>query len=139
MERMTMNTLIPESIEKFLGKFYSCNDGLLRAITIFHTNKVNPNILVTILTMHDGSEFEDDWFTLEILLEEAGEFLLKMSPNMECQVISFGISVIFEDEIFYVDLSGAGGGDLKDVESIREDDFFVTGKRMSWSIGPYFR
>jgi hypothetical protein len=126
-----MEPLNKDTLRRFLDRFYSFNDAVIRRLELHYATGHN-RVAVTLSAQDQQSS--QGWCNVVLVVEDVSEIAFR-EGKATCQVLSSGLVVTWFDENVWCDFSP----DLEPetTDEFRQSDFYVVGRTLSWRAEPY--
>lgn len=143
---MNIHILKQNETETFLGRFYNCDDGVIRSVEVIYpygwfTLPAPPEVekkRVNIVLSVPDSQSKGDWCNLIITVSDVKELKID-DPHEGCHsILSDGLKLGWFDDLVFVDFSH-DENDRRNAESFRKVHRYVAGHELQWQLAPYDR
>lgn len=124
--------LDPTNTQSFMERFYRCYDGVIQSISIDMAAGAKKYSIVVAIQVKDATiEDENYWVNLTLHFKNVSEFHIDVANKGYIQVISFGVSVLYNDGKLFFDFVN---DESEDIAEIRESDFYVVAQSCEWAV-----
>jgi hypothetical protein len=126
-----------EKRDRFLSRFYACQDGVLRAIRMVFSSAANRTDVIVTLSVRDArGPSGQDWVNVRVKIRDVAEVGLRESSQVAYQVLSQGVHIGLFEQLSFFDFDPytlEPGG----VEDDRRSRFYFAGRDFAWRVEPY--
>jgi hypothetical protein len=131
-----MTKLTGSTKSKFLDRFYSFNDAVLREIKIAYLLNGKRNISVVIATRDAEQTENDGWVCVRLAISQVEDFSFSDSRKSSAQVLSQGVHICCFEESIGVDF-GHFVDEPDNRAELESSKFFAIGSGIEWTVEPY--
>jgi hypothetical protein len=128
-----MTPLSPDHTSKFLERFVSFNDALLRSVT--HSYFPDGTQISSLSLSAKDIDSSDGWSNVTLVIFDVKEIVFREGPSTR-QILSDGLSVKWIDGRVWCDFSPYASNPQNESD-FRRSDLFVAGTHAAWTVGPY--
>jgi hypothetical protein len=121
----------------FLSRFHQCDDGVIQRMFL-DLAKGNFHYVVTVilhaydtLSPDPESPRGTDLVEIKLVFEQVEEYVIRHGHGGFIQVLSGGISILFDNNLLYFDFTW---DTTTTIEAMRKSDFYFAAKSASWEI-----
>ncbi len=118
--------------DEFLRRFDYFNDAVIEKITIDYTADPGSRITV-IVNCEDDNDPGHGWKHCVVDFQGVAEFKIEQALKTTHSVISFGIAVVHQAGLIYLDFACAGFHE-RTIDEVRSGDFYVGARKVSVSV-----
>jgi hypothetical protein len=124
--------LMPNQISEILHRFDNFNDCLVNAISIDYASGPDPRLQV-VLNCQDDLEPRQARKQCVLNFLDVKEFKLEQPLRTTLGMVSFGIAVITEAELTYVDFACDGFSD-RTIQEVRAGGFYIGARKVEFTV-----
>jgi hypothetical protein len=124
--------LMPNSIPEILHRFDNFNDSVIETISVDYLSGAYPRLQVVLNCQDD---FDPRMTRRQCVLDfqEAKEFKLVQPLKTSWEVISFGIAVIVEAGLTYVDFDCLGDSE-RTIQQVHAGGFYIAAGKVEFTV-----
>lgn len=131
-----MNKLNQSNYRKFLNRFYSFNDAVLRTIELSYGSNGKRSVSATMATRDTSETKNDGWVCVRLAISDASDFRFSDTEKSSAQVLSHGVHICWFDRKVAVDFSNFID-EPGDQSEFLTSSFFAIGSDIEWIVEPY--
>lgn len=123
---------MPNLIPEILHRFDNFNDSVIEAISIDYASGAYPRLQV-VLNCQEDLEPRKTRKQCVLNFQDVAEFKLEQLLNTTLVVVSFGIAVITEAGLTYVDFACLGSSE-RTIQEVRAGGFYIGARKVEFTV-----